>query len=113
MPSSGGALITCRTRSRSCFFLVPVICDRSRIAAASSSVLIRSEDGKTCTRFSSRVRSADSSSHATAVFTLVSSVALSRSNSCSVSSRTISPDVAITSPFLLGARVDAGAAPSG
>ena len=45
------------------------------LAYASSTELTRREDGNTCTRFSSRVSSTDSSSQATAVRTLVSSVA--------------------------------------
>ena len=56
------------------------------------------EDGNTCTRFSSRVSRTASSNQATAVRTRVSSVAVSRSNTPSSSSRRISPEVATTWP---------------
>ena len=77
-------------------FVISAFSSRAR---ASSSVATRREDGNTCTRFSSLVSSTASSSHATAVRTRVSSVAESRSNTPSSSSRRISPAVATTSPF--------------
>jgi hypothetical protein len=72
-------------------------------SSPASSVLPRArkcaaKTGKICTRFSSRVSSAASSSHDTAVRTRVSSVAESRSKAPSSSSARISPGVAIRSP---------------
>ena len=53
------------------------------------------------TSFSCRERMVASSSQEIAVLTLVSSVAVSLWNSCSSSSRRISPVVAMISPFIL------------
>ena len=69
------------------------------LASTSSFELTRRDEGKTCTRFSSRVNSTASSSQATAVRTRVSSVVESRSNAFSSSSLRISPAVATTSPL--------------
>ena len=67
------------------------------LVRASPTEFTRREDGKICTRFSSRLTSFDSSSQDTAVRTLVSSVAESRANAASSSSPRISPAVAMTS----------------
>ena len=97
-PSSASAPISACAISRSCRRYAAAIFALASCRAASPTVLTRSEDGNTCTTFSSRVRSRDSSSQATAVRTRVSSVAESRSNTFSSSSPRISPAVATTSP---------------
>ena len=97
-PSSAGAPISVSAMSNSCLryaFVMPALASRS---LASLTEFTRRDAGNTRTEFSSRVRSSDSSSHATAVRTLVSSVSESRSNALSSSSPRISPAVATTSP---------------
>ena len=98
MPSSASASISvsqifsnCRRYSTATFLCWSLDC-------ASATEPTRSDDGNTCTRFSSRVSSTASSSQATAVRKRVSSVAESRSKTLSSSSVRISPEVAITSP---------------
>ena len=97
-PSSASAPISASAISRRCLRYAAAILASASRRSASSTVLTRSEDGNTWTTFSSRVRSCDSSSQATAVRTRVSSVAESRSNTFSSSSPRISPAVATTSP---------------
>ena len=86
MPSSCGALMICCTMAARSSRRRSVISADARISRTSCMLLTRSEAGNTCTRFSSRFRSRASSSQATAVFTRVSSVLLSRWKSRSFSS---------------------------
>ena len=68
-PSSASAPIRASAISRSCLRYASAMLALASRRSASSTVLTRSEDGNTCTIFSSRVRSCDSSSQATAVRT--------------------------------------------
>ena len=99
-PTSGSEWIRVRTTRSICdrmslrmFRLRPSRSMRSRAAARLGSCR---DEGSTDVWFSSRRASFDSSSHAIAVRTRSSSVAVSRANSPASSSRRISPAVAMT-----------------